>query len=167
MSIPLAVRIEGVKNLADLIPVNRNCVYVRYRAKIGSAGQQNFTPTAATTGNIDLAVPGGLLVEAVHMSLITAFSGGSVSAATLSVGTTGSPATYLAATNVFTGATAGGAVTIGSGAGLGNYAGGNSTPTAVGTIRIQLITTTANLSALTAGAADIFLRLRATTVRTS
>lgn len=123
---------------------------------------------AATTGNLDLSgFPGGLVLERCYMSLITAFSGGAVSACTLSAGTTSSAATYLGATNVFTGATAGGAVTVAAGAGLGSFLGANATPTAKGTIRIQCLTTSANTNVLTAGKADLYFVLRAFSVRTS
>jgi hypothetical protein len=122
---------------------------------------------AATTANFDMLVPGGVRITRAFMSLVTVFAGGSISAATLSVGSTGSPATYLGATNVFTGATAGGAATIAAGAGLGNFVGGNATPTAVGTIRVQLLTTTDNASSLATGKADLFLALESNSVRTT
>jgi hypothetical protein len=120
---------------------------------------------ASTTANVDLIFPPSIRLTRAWISLITVFAGGSVSAATLSIGTTGSPATYLGATNVFTGATAGGAVTLAAGAGLGNFLGGNATPQAQGTVRIQLLTTTANANTLTTGDVDIFLELFANSIR--
>lgn len=123
---------------------------------------------AATTGNNDTIIfPGGVRIASAWMSLITAFSGGSVGSCTISMGTTGSAATYLGATNVFTGATAGGAVTIAAGAGLGAFAGANATPNALGTVRVACVTSVANTSALTAGVIDVFLTLQAVDTRTT
>lgn len=138
----------------------------RKRLKMSAGGVGDFN-TAATTANLDMFFPGGFIIERAYLSLIVPFSGGSVSAATLSIGSTGTPTTYLAATNVFTGATASGNVTVAAGAGLGNPLGGVATPTAVSTVRFQLITTTANANTLTAGTADVYLVLRALSLRTT
>lgn len=125
---------------------------------------KNFQ-AAATTSDLDIPFPGNLVIERMYLSLITAFSGGAVSAATLMAGTTGTPNTYLAATNVFTGATGGGNITVAAGAGLGVPLSGAGTPTAVGTVRFRVTTTSANAAALIAGVADVFLKLQAFSFR--
>jgi hypothetical protein len=122
---------------------------------------------AALTSDLDVVFPGLLVVERVYFGLITAFAGGAVASATLMAGTTGTPNTYVAATNVFTGATVLGNVTVGAGAGLGLPLSGVATPTASGTIRFRVTTTTANAAALTAGAVDVFVVLSAKSFRTT
>jgi hypothetical protein len=122
---------------------------------------------ATTTTNFDLQFPGGVIIERGYISLITVFSGGAAATATFSLGTTGSPATYLAATNVFTGATAAGNVTVATAAGLNNPLAGVATPTAVGTVRAQLITTVGNTNVLTQGVVDVYLTLRALSFKTT
>ena len=157
----LIIRTSPVRSAFVTWPTDEPGFWFRRRFSI-----KDFN-VAATTANFDMLVPGGVRITRAFISLITVFAGGSISAATLSLGTTGSPATYLAATNVFTGASASGAVTIASGAGLGNFVGGNATPTAVGTIRAQLLTTTDNASNLATGKVDVFLLLEANSVRTT
>jgi hypothetical protein len=163
--LPLVLRVNPKFQFVDWDTDKESRVF-RKRVKMSVGGVGDFN-VAATTANLDLLVPGGMIIERAYLSLITAFSGGSVSAATLSIGTTGSPATYLGATNVFTGATASGNVTVAAGAGLNGAVSGASTPTAVGTIRVQMLTTTANANALVAGAADIYLVLRALSFKTT
>lgn len=158
------------KNSGDDFPTDANARVFRVRLKY------NMFSTAATTANLDTltlptpniwtSFPGGLIVEDVRIGLITVFAGGSISACTLSVGTTGSATAYLGATNVFTGATAAGNVTPGAGASLNAMLSGNATPNGVGTVRVQLVTTTANANALTSGVVDLYMRLRAISTRT-
>jgi multidrug efflux pump subunit AcrA (membrane-fusion protein) len=127
---------------------------------------------AATTVNLDTqpgqtwltAWPAGTIIEAVYAYLVTAFSGGAVSAATISVGTTASAAAYMAATNVFTGAAIAGKVGLTLVPGTFVNA---TTPLALGTIRVQLITTTANANALTAGKLDLFFQIRAASIKST
>jgi hypothetical protein len=128
---------------------------------------KDFNAASTTSNNDTIILPGGCRITKVWIGLITAFSGGSVSAATLSIGTTSSATTYLGATNVFTGATAGGAITMGAGAGLGNFAGGNGTPNALGTVRCQVVTTTDNAVNLSAGKVDVFIEVVAVDTRTT
>lgn len=125
----------------------------------------------ATTANYDIGnIPGGFLIEDAWVVVRQNFTGGAVSAATMSVGSTGSPTIYVLATSVFSGAP----VYIGQanaqkGAAFTSPATAfvnTALPPAVGTVRVQLVTTTANANALTAGKADLFMRMLATSVRT-
>jgi hypothetical protein len=123
----------------------------------------NFNAATLTT-NFDLTgFPGGVLIEGSFFLLNTEFSGGAAATATISAGTTASPAAYVVATNVFTGAGATPTaplpivgLTIVPGTFLNQ-----TTPLAAGTIRIQLITTVGNTNVLTKGVIDYSARLRA------
>lgn len=118
---------------------------------------------AATTGNKDVTgFPGGLAIEGAFFWLITNFTGGGAGSATLSAGTTGSATAYVAATSVFTGARkAVVGVTIVPGTFLDA-----TTPTGAGTIRFALVSDV-NTNLLTAGTVDVYVRLRAVSLRTS
>jgi len=117
-----------------------------------------------TTGFPWVAFPAGLEIEGAGFYTVTLFSGGAVSAATLSVGTTGSATAYVAATNVFTGATV--FACVGAAIVPFTFLHGTGVP-AKSTVRVELVTTTANTSVLTAGKADIYLKLRAVSLRTT
>lgn len=130
---------------------------------------QDFS-AAATTVNLDVQqpdpwtrFPAGLEIEGAGIALVTNFTGGAVSAATLSIGTTGAATAYVAATSVLTGAfkTIVGATLVPF-----TRLEGTGAP-AVSTVRVQLVTTSANANALTAGKADIFLKLRAVSLKTT
>lgn len=125
-----------------------------------------FPTTAATTGNIDLTgFPGALTILGAWIVFTQNWTGGAISAVTMSIGTTGSPAAYVAATSVFSGATP--VTTPVAIPGVSTLAPGTflaTPPQALGTVRVQLLTTTANVNALTAGRADIYLRLLAVSV---
>jgi hypothetical protein len=121
---------------------------------------------AATTANLDLTgFPGGIVIEGAFVMFNTNFTGGAVATCTMSVGTTGSPAAYVAATTVFSGATVTAPIAnVGLTLVPGTFLNA-ATPLGAGTVRVQLITTVANTNALTAGVADIWLRLRAVAFR--
>lgn len=121
---------------------------------------------AATTGDVDIPMPGGLIVEKAWISLIAVFAGGGVGSSTLSIGLTTAIATYQAALNVFTGQAAAGAVTQGAAAGLGTFIGGNATPTAAAIVRLRLTVDTTT-AVLTAGTADVYMQLRAISVKST
>lgn len=128
---------------------------------------------AATTTNLDVQqpspwtkFPAGIEIEGAGLSLITAFSGGGIATYTISAGTTGAATKYIAATNVFTGATAGGATTVGAAQVPFTMLNGTAAPSAA-TIRVQGISTVANTNTATAGKCDIYLKLRAVSVRVS
>ena len=111
--------------------------------------------TAGTTVNYDLTgIPAGTIIEGAFIRNRVNWTGGGVGTATLSAGTTGSVAAYVAAVSVFAGAplTLPGTTLV-----PGTFVNA-TTPTAAGTIRIQLIVDT-NCNVLTTGAADIFLKL--------
>jgi hypothetical protein len=121
---------------------------------------------AGLTGNLDLTgFPGALVIEGAWVMFNTNFTGGAVATCTMSVGTTATPTAYVAATTVFTGATVTApivnpGVTIVPGTFLNA-----TTPLGAGTVRVQVVTTVGNTNALTAGVADIWLRLRAVAYR--
>jgi hypothetical protein len=160
MTLPLAIRVNPKFQEFALDPDGESKIWRR------RVTWRDFQ-AAALTSDLDVLFPGLVVVEGIYISLITAFAGGAVASATFMAGTTGTPNTYLAATNVFTGATVLGNVTVGAGAGLGNPLSGVATPGAVGTVRFRVTTTTANAAALTAGVLDVFMALRAVSFRTA
>jgi hypothetical protein len=123
---------------------------------------KNFA-TAATTVNYDITgFTGGLLILGAFIVPRINFTGGGAATATMSVGTTGTPTAYVAATTVFSGAQP--RSIVGVTQVPGTYLGGAATPLAASTVRIQLICDV-NCSLLTAGLADIFMMLAATSAR--
>lgn len=153
------------KQYGDNVYVDGGSIYVRKRVNF-----QDFS-AAATTVNLDAqaaqaiwtAFPAGLEIEGAGISLVTNFLGGAVGTATLSIGTTGAPAAYLAATNVFSGAykTIPGVTQVPF-----TRLEGTGSP-AVATVRVQLIVTGANANVLTQGKADIYLKLRGLSIKTT
>lgn len=126
---------------------------------------------AALTGNYDIPNwPGGIIVQDVFGILRQNFTGGAVGSATLSFGATATPTDLAGAVSVFSGAPAAlWTANANKGSRISSPATAfvnASTPWASGTIRFQLITTVANTNALTQGKVDIFLMLRAASVRT-
>ena len=118
---------------------------------------------AATTGNKDIAsFPGGLLIEGAFFWLITNFTGGGAATATLSAGTTGSAAAYVAATDVFAGARK---AIVGLTLVPGTFLNA-SVPTDSATVRFALVASV-NTNLLTTGSVDVYLRLRAASLEVS
>lgn len=113
---------------------------------------------AAGSATLDLTnFPAGLAIEGAFCWIKAAFTGGAVSATAFSAGTTGSATAYINAVDVFTAASLtkqGATLTPGTMLNM-------TTPNGAGTVRLTIATTTANTNALTAGAVDLFLRLRA------
>jgi len=115
----------------------------------------DFTGAGATNQELDLAalypdnpfVSNVWLEPGAHIVPITAFSGGAVSACTLELGDTGDPNGLVTASNVFTGVTTGVSVATPAAAEYALRFEASFLP--VATIR----TTSANVSALTAGRA--------------
>lgn len=127
---------------------------------------------AATTVNLDVQLadpwtkfPGGIIIKGAWFVCVENWTGGSVSAATLSAGTTASATAYIAAGSVFSGTNP--RAIVGATQVPGTYLGLAATPLASGTVRVQLVTTTANANALTAGKTDFFMELQATSARSS
>lgn len=152
------------KQYGDNLIVDQGSLYFRKRVYF-----TDFS-AAATTVNLDVQqpapwtnFPAGLEIEGAGISLVTNFTGGAVATATLSIGTTGTPTAYVAATTVFSGAykTIPGAAIVPF-----TMLVGTGSP-AQATVRVQLVVTGANANALTAGKADIYLKLRAVSVRTT
>lgn len=82
-----------------------------------NVGHANYTAAATTSDSPLWTAPYPCVLRGVVLNLVTDFSGGSVSACTLSVGKSGAETNLLAATNVFTGASNGFAnATLGTGA---------------------------------------------------
>ena len=112
--------------------------------------------TAGLTANFDLTgFPAGCLITGAFIRNRQNWTGGAIATATLSVGSTGSPAIYVAATNVFSGAPA---TLVGITQAPGTFV-NSANPLAAGTIRIQLVTTVGNTNALLTGSADVFISL--------
>jgi hypothetical protein len=107
--------------------------------------------TAGTSQTISLkAIPKGSLILGARVLCVAAFAGGSVATATLSLGTTGGSTTgILAASNIFTGISAG--VTMYVTSTLGVYA----ATYAADTLTATVVTTTDNVKSCTAGKAYI------------
>jgi hypothetical protein len=120
---------------------------------------------AAVTGDLDLTgFPGGLIIVGAWFLLRTPFAGGAIATATISAGTTGSPALYVAAQDCFTTQAATPTAPIGIvGAAQvpGTFLGTTATPLAASTIRIRLTTTVGNTNVATQGCADFYCALRA------
>ncbi len=119
-----------------------------------SASRGDFT-AAATTQTYTLApLPVGTYVKDAAYRCQTFLTGGAVTAATVQLGKTGTANAYVTPTSVFTGGTA---YKAGDGASF-NQAGGeahNSASSLIATVT----TTTANVSALTAGEIHLFVKL--------
>jgi hypothetical protein len=123
---------------------------------------------AATTGNFDISgFPGLAVIEGAWVLLSQNFTGGAVATSTFSVGTTASPALYVAATTVFATAATKTAPTALVGLTLvpGTYLGTAAAPASSATIRTQVVTTVGNTNVLTAGQLDLYVRLRFTAYR--
>lgn len=124
---------------------------------------KDFNGVAGTTGNLDITkFPGGMMIRGAFLWIITDFLGGAISALTLSAGTTGSAAAYIAATSAFSGAPKiiPGVTALVS----GTFLAAATAPNAQATVRVQAVSTAANLTALTQGKADLFLDLQAVNV---
>lgn len=120
---------------------------------------------ASTTGNLDLTgFPGGLTIEGAFLVNVVDWAGGGAASATLSVGTTGTADAYVAATSVFTGV--GNVAIVGKTIVPGTFLGGAATPLASGTVRVALVSSV-NTNLMTAGKADLYIRLRAVSARNS
>jgi hypothetical protein len=106
--------------------------------------------TAATTNNIELyELPAGGVIHAVMMKTSAAFTGGSISAYTLSVGITGTLNKYAAAFNVFQ-AVAATTFQLSTTQGAESF-------TAATSIKIAATSTSDDLDAATAGSVDVYL----------
>lgn len=112
---------------------------------------------AATTDTVEVyVVPSGSRyeIEDVKLERITDFSGGSISAYTISVGVSGAATKFMGAKDVFTGAKATDATAFGGGATREDLAGGTS-------IIATATSTSANLSTASAGKCQVWLKVGA------
>ena len=141
--------------------------WVRARGAAGAGGVQVFTYAdfqAIVSGTTTKVLPiylvpndGIYYISDVILERLTDFAGTSITAATVEIGKSGATAKYMAAgTDVFTGAKATAARTIGS----------NTTSVKPGNLEAagqqldcKITTTGANVSALTAGEIAIIVRL--------
>lgn len=121
---------------------------------------------AATTVNYDLTWPPLVMFEGAFIWNIQNWTGGSVGTATLSVGTTGSPALWVAAASVFAvdrtilpGSTTFSTVSPGI------FFASPAENAAGGVMRVQLILTGGNANTLTTGAADLYVKIRGVGLR--
>lgn len=166
MPIPEALRVNPKNYNQDALIVDQGTLLFRKRIYF-----TDFS-AAATTVNLDTqpgqvwttSFPAGLEIMGAYFSVVTNFTGGAVATATLSAGTVATPTAYVAATTVFSGSPR-----INPGVTLvpGTFMTGAATYPWVGnaTLRLQLIVTVANANALTAGKADLYMRLQAASVR--
>lgn len=116
-----------------------------------------FSAAAGSATLDDSALPGGMIIEGAYLYIYATFKGGAVSATTFSLGPTGSPTAYINAQDVWTTASI-----MMPGATLVPGTPLNATtPTAAGTVRFTINTTTANTNALTTGRLDVYMILRA------
>lgn len=112
--------------------------------------------TASTTQTYTLAtLAAGQWIGNAALKLVTALSGGSVSAAVALVGKTGTTNAYCTSSDVFTGSTV--LYKAGDGASF-NQAGGEIFIAASALI-VTVTTTTANVSTLTAGELHVYYKL--------
>lgn len=122
-------------------------------------GYGEFTSVAATTGTKDFSIfPGGLMVVGAFIWVATKFLGGAISAVTLALGSTGTADLYSTAADAFANS---GVILPGKTIVPGTFIGGAAAPNELGTVRLTIVSTTANLTALTQGVADIHFILRA------
>lgn len=157
MAAPVRKIIVSPKRLGDAMDQDSGAILFRRRVYVAEFA------AAATTGNLDLTgFPGGMLIEGAFVFRITPFTGGGAGSATISVGSTGDAVKYVAATTVFTGS---GTSIVGLTQVPGTFI-NSTTPTAAGTVRIALVADV-NTNLLTFGKADVYLRLRSASVRTS
>lgn len=106
--------------------------------------------TAATTNNIEVySLPAGGIIHAVKIKHSTPFTGGAISAYTISVGITGTLNKYANAFNVFQAA---GGTVFQLSTTVGSEDHGSAT-----SIKAAAASTSANLNAATAGSVDIWL----------
>lgn len=151
------------KKYGDNLDVDKGSLYFRSRVYYSDFA------TAATTGEISVLrpvpwanFPAGIEIEGAGLSLITNFTGGGNATATLAIGSATDPDLYLDETDVFTGA-------YKSAVGLTivpfTMVAGTGAP-AKGTVQVTLVTSV-NTNLLTAGKADIYLKLRAVSLRTT
>lgn len=120
--------------------------------KVGAAIPFTTFQTAATSINVNLfSLIAGGVIHAVKIKQSAAFTGGAISAVTLSVGIAGTVAKYASAFDIFQ--APGNTVFQ-----LSNVAGSENNG-ATTQITATAVSTTANLSALTTGAVDIWALL--------
>lgn len=157
MAAPVRKIIVSPKRRGDMLDQDDGSILFWRRVQY-----QDFA-AGATTGNLDLTgFPGGLLVEGAFIFSVTNFTGGGAGSATLSAGSTGDAEKYVAATSVFSGSPK---AVVGKTIVPGTFL-NTSTPTAAGTVRIALVADV-NTNLLTAGKADIYIKLRAASIRNS
>jgi hypothetical protein len=121
--------------------------------------QQTGLPMQDTTL---IQLPAGFTVEKVTSRLVVPFTGGAITAATLTVGDKASAARYIAAasTDLFTAIGAGGTNTKDCVASATTYAfSSNDATNANALVTATIATTGANVNAATAGQVDILLAL--------
>ena len=117
----------------------------------------DFTAAATSQSWTLAALVAGHKIANAFLRVPTLLSGGSVSAASVTVGDTGTANAFITATDVFTG---GVIAKAGDGAGF-NQAGGKMYVSASNLV-VALGTTTANVSTLTAGELDVYFSLAQT-----
>lgn len=133
----------GVQALSLQERIKTKCAY---RAVLDWTDLLQFAATSGTFNIFPLQI--GDIVDFAWLDVVKAFSGGAITAATLQLGYTGTAAAFLAAKNIFTG----GVVADGTFAGTVAHQ-------AATNMLLTLTSTTANLSALTQGRANVYFNV--------
>lgn len=134
------------KKKAKLLLTQTDSQLQWYKVTVGFAELS----TAGTTLDIDIGgLPAGVIIHSVLQKHSVAFSGGAISALTISVGPVGDLAKYGTAHNAFA-AVGDTAFTLDTTTGLETFGGSTS-------IRAAAIATSANLDKLTIGSTDIYI----------
>jgi hypothetical protein len=120
-----------------------------------SFAQGDFSAAAVTqTYNLGAPVPSGTIVDNAALKLVTPVAGGTIATATVQVGYTGTTNGFIAAANVFTGATPGAITT--PGADLASTSGKGFT--AATQLVVVVTSTVGNVAAATAGEVHVYWR---------
>lgn len=140
----------------NLLPLDANALMPAAALPVSTLKWTKYTvaytalSTAATTNNITLfTLPAGGIIHGVKIKHSTSFTGGAISAYTLSVGITGTLAKYATAYDVFQ-------ATASNTFQLSNIL-GSEDHTSTTAIKVAATSTGANLNAATAGSADIWV----------
>lgn len=135
----------AAQDAATKIYVDNQGVWTKYTVPYTSLS------TTSTTNDIQLfSLPAKGVIHEVAIHHTTSFTGGSISAYTISIGITGTVTKYASAFDVFQ-AASGTAFQFSLSSGMENFSSATS-------IRIAAVSTGANLNAATAGSVDVYVK---------
>lgn len=140
---------EIQSNLAGLDTASVAATIVKRTVTITQAADLAGVADTTVTKNIGAALPANARIIGYEVDVTTLISGGTISAATVSIGVTGTAAAIAAATSVFTGATGFPKVpTVGAKGYLMSNVGGSQ-------LTATVVSTGGNLSVATAGSVTV------------